>query len=296
MGETLVGPTIIVHGTDEQRAYFLPRIVDGSDRYCQGFSEPGSGSDLASLRTRGVVDGDEIVVTGQKVWTSVYWDANMVFCLCRTDPDSPRHQGISYVLIPVRRPDGSANGVEFRRIREITGEFRFAETFLDEARAPLFNVIGGLNNGWRVSMTTLGNERGGTATTQHLEHRALFWQLVEEARRRGKLSDPLVRQKFAWAYSRVEIMRYSGLRLLSAIVAESDPGPAASTNKMFWSEYQQEVTTWAIELLGPDGTLITEPWFTQFLGSRAHTIWGGTAQIQRSIVAERVLGLPRESK
>jgi len=293
MGETLVGPSIIVHGTEEQQAHFLPRIIDGTDRYCQGFSEPDAGSDLASLTTRGVVDGDEVVIDGQKVWTSWYWDATTVFTLCRTDPDAPKHRGISYVLVPVCRDDGEPNGVEFRPIRQITGDSHFAETFYTGARAPLFNVIGGLHNGWRVSMTTLGNERGGSATTQHVQHEKMFWDLVEAARARGLARDPLTRRRLASFYEHVGIMRFAGLRILSALADDRDPGPAASINKMFWSEHQQRLTAYALEVLGPDGMLAGK-WADLFLVSRSHTIWGGTAQIQRNIVGERVLGLPKE--
>jgi alkylation response protein AidB-like acyl-CoA dehydrogenase len=298
MGETLVGPSIILYGTEEQKAYFLPRIISGQDRYCQGFSEPDAGSDLASLKTRGVVDGDEVVITGQKVWTSWYWDATMLFCLCRTDPDAPKHKGISYVLVPLKREDGSPNGVEFRPLKQLTGQSHFAETFLEEARAPLFNVIGGLNNGWRATMTTLGNERGGNATTQHVQFRKEFWSLVKEARRRGKTDDPLVRQQLAWAYSHVEIMRFQGLRLLSALVESRDPGPGGSLNKMFWSEYQRRLGELAMNIVGPDSVAGDDPkarrWQNTFMSTRSHTIWGGTAEIQRNIVGERVLGLPKE--
>jgi alkylation response protein AidB-like acyl-CoA dehydrogenase len=212
MGEWLVGPSIIVHGTDEQKARFLPRIISGEDRYCQGFSEPDAGSDLAGLKTRGVVDGDEVVITGQKVWTSGAQLANMMFCLCRTDPDAPKHKGISYVLLPMQKEDGSSNGIELRPIKQITGGAHFTETFLTEARAPLDNVIGGLHNGWRVTMTTLGNERGGNATTQHVRFQKEFWDLVDEARKRGRTDEPVLRQELAWAYSHVEIMRIAGLR------------------------------------------------------------------------------------
>lgn len=299
MGETLVGPSIILHGTDEQKAFFLPRIIDGTDRYCQGFSEPDAGSDLASLQTRGVVDGDEVVVNGQKVWTSWYWDATFLFCLCRTDPDAPKHEGISYVLIPIRRDDGSPNGVEFRPLKMITGHEHFAETFLDDARAPLRNVIGGLNRGWGVTKTTLGNERGGGATTQHVQFEQEFWALVDALRGIGRTGDPLLRQHLAWAYSHVEIMRFQGLRLLSALAHERDPGPGSSLHKMFWSEYQRRLGEIAVNTLGAPTMVVDtgyalDDWQTLFLGSRSHTIWGGTAEIQRNIVAERVLGLPRE--
>src|SRR5690606_10820437 len=237
MGESLVGPSIIVHGTDEQKAHFLPRIIDGTDRYCQGFSEPDAGSDLAGLQTRGIVDGDEVVITGQKVWTSGAQRANMMFCLCRTDPDAPKHRGISYVLTPMKADDGTSNGFELRPIKQITGNSGFTETFITEARAPLFNVIGGLHNGWRVTMTTLGNERGGSATTQHVRFQNQFWRAVEEARRLGRNTDPITRQKLAWAFTHVEIMRYNGLKTLSEVVARKEPGPQSSLNKMFWSEY-----------------------------------------------------------
>ncbi|MDD9368674.1 MAG: acyl-CoA dehydrogenase family protein [Acidimicrobiales bacterium] len=305
MGEWLVGPSIIVHGTDEQKARFLPRIISGKDRYCQGFSEPDAGSDLASLTTRGVVDGDEVVITGQKVWTSGAQTANMMFCLCRTDPDAPKHQGISYVLVPMKTPTGESNGVELRPLRQITGGSGFTESFLTEARAPLFNVIGGLHNGWRVTMTTLGNERGGNATTQHVRYQRQFWRLVDEARALGRADDPLVRQDLARAYTHTEIMRYAGLRTLSEVVARKEPGPGASVNKMFWSEYARDVGAWGMNLRGAhamirpgadgdgDGYAL-DRWQADFLGSRSGTIWGGTAQVQRNIVGERVLGLPKE--
>jgi alkylation response protein AidB-like acyl-CoA dehydrogenase len=299
MGETLVGPSIIVHGTDEQKERLLPRIIDGTDRYCQGFSEPDAGSDLASLTTRGVVDGDEVVIDGQKVWTSWYTDATHVFTLCRTDPTAPKHQGLSYVLVPVRRPDGSANGVEFRPIRQLTGEQHFAETWFTGARAPLDNVIGGLGHGWRVSLTTLGNERGASAVTRHLEHERMLWSLVDEAICHERATDTVTRQALARLYCSVAILRFQAQRTLASITEDRDPGPSVSIGKMFWSEHQQRVTEQAMHVLGAYGMLAADAdgddtWPRQFLASRSHTIWGGTAEIQRNIVAERVLGLPKE--
>jgi alkylation response protein AidB-like acyl-CoA dehydrogenase len=303
MGETLVGPSVITHGSDEQRAWFLPRILDGTDRYCQGFSEPGAGSDLAGLSTRGVADGDEVVVTGQKVWTSWYWDATMLFCLCRTDPEAPRHRGISYVLLPVTGPGGGANGIEFRPIRQLTGQSHFAETFLDGARAPMFNVIGGINNGWRVAMTTLGNERGGRAATRHAMFEEQFWKVVAEARRLDRAGDPLVRQFLAAAWTQVEIMRIQAAELLSAMITGQDPGrsAAASLHKVMWSEYQQRLAEQVMDLLGPASVIVgpgyeLDEWQQTFLTSRSDTIWGGTAEIQRNIIGERLLGLPREPR
>jgi alkylation response protein AidB-like acyl-CoA dehydrogenase len=296
MGESLVGPSVIVHGTEEQKARFLPRIVAGEDRYCQGFSEPNSGSDLASLQCRGVVEGDELVVTGQKVWTSGADAANVIFCLCRTDPDAPKHRGISYALVPME-----GNGVTIRPLKQMSGASGFFEVFLDGARAPLFNVIGGLNNGWRVAMTTLGNERGGSATTQHLRFEREFWALVAAARERGRDRDPLVRQQLAWAYSHVEIMRYQGLRTLAGLAAKREPGPEASINKLFWSEYHRRLGEIAMDVLGPESLVrpegdgyATNRWQAAFLGSRAGTIYAGSSEIQRNIVGERALGLPRE--
>jgi hypothetical protein len=303
MGEWLVGPSIIVWGTDEQKAHFLPRIIEGKDRYCQGFSEPDAGSDLASLKTRAIVDGDEVVITGQKVWTSGALLANMMFCLCRTDPDAPKHRGISYVLTPMKRENGESNGFDLRPIKQLTGSSYFTETFINEARAPLFNVIGGLNNGWRVTMTTLGNERGGNATTQHVQYTRQFWAAVELARELGLDTDPLVRQQLAWAYTHCEIMRFQGLRLLAEVIAKKEPGPASALNKMFWSEYAQRfaenITNWrgmASTVLPSDGTgdYPLDKWQQSFLSTRSVTIWGGTAQVQRNIVSERVLGMPKE--
>ncbi len=301
MGESLVGPSIIVHGSDEQKAYFLPRIVNGTDRYCQGFSEPDHGSDLGGVETRAEVDGDEIVVTGQKVWTSGAHLANTIFVLCRTDPDVPKHRGLSYVLVPMRREDGSSNGIDLQPLRQMSGASGFCQEFIDGARAPLFNVIGGLNNGWRVAMTTLGNERGGSATTQHLRYEKEFWDLVDTARKQAASDDPLVRQDLAWAYTHVELMRYSGLRLLATLAAKREPGPEASVNKLFWSEYHKRFGNVAINLVGAQGMIRpegagyrTDRWQQAFLGSRAGTIFSGTSEIQKNIIGERALGLPKE--
>lgn len=303
MGEWLVGPSIIVWGSEEQKKKFLPRIIDGTDRYCQGFSEPDAGSDLAALKTRGVIDGDEVVITGQKVWTSGATEANMMFCLCRTDPDAPKHAGISYVLLPMFKEDNSSNGIELRPIKQPHGASHFTETFLTESRAPVANIIGGMNNGWRVTMTTLGNERGGHATTQHVEYTKQFWEAVEMLKENGKSQDPVTRQQLAWAYSHVEIMRFQGLKLLSEVLARKEPGPAASINKMFWSEYAQKFTNHMMNARGAEamlieddsnGTYVADRWTSMFFQHRSSTIWGGTAQVQRNIVGERVLGLPKE--
>jgi alkylation response protein AidB-like acyl-CoA dehydrogenase len=298
MGESLVGPSVIVHGTPEQRARFLPRIISGTDVYCQGFSEPGHGSDLAGVQTRGVVDGEEIVITGQKVWTSGAGRATMMFLLCRTDPAAEKHAGLSYVLIPFTGP-----GVEYRPIRQMSGASEFCEDFLDGVRARLFNVIGGLNNGWRVAMTTLGHERGGQATTAHLGYEREFWELVDTARKYGKTADPLVRQQLAAAYTSVQLMRFGGLCTLADVAQGRPPGPEASVAKLFWSEYHKRLGELAISIVGADALLRpdgdgypTTTWQNVFLSSRAGTIYSGTSEIQRNIIGERGLGLPKEPK
>jgi alkylation response protein AidB-like acyl-CoA dehydrogenase len=298
MGEGLVGPSVIVHGTPEQQAAFLPRIVSGEDVYCQGFSEPGNGSDLAGVQTKGVIDGDEIVITGQKVWTSGAARATRMFLLCRTDPAAPKHAGLSYVLIDFTDP-----GVTYRPIRQMSGAAEFAEDFIDGVRAPLFNVIGGLNNGWRVAMTTLGHERGGRATVQHLAFEREYWELVEAARKRGKTADPLVRQELARAYTSVQLMRFSGLRTLAQVAQGRPPGPEASVAKLAWSEYHKRLGEVAMAIEGPDALLRppgdgypTSRWQNVFLASRAGTIYSGTSEIQRGIIGDRALGLPKEPR
>jgi alkylation response protein AidB-like acyl-CoA dehydrogenase len=298
MGETLVGPAVIAHGTPAQREHFLPRIVSGEDIYCQGFSEPDHGSDLAGVQTRGAVDGDEIVITGHKVWTSGAARATMMFALCRTDPRAEKHQGLSYVLIPFTGPQ-----VQYRPIRQLSGAAEFCEDFLDGVRVPLFNVIGGLNNGWRVAMTTLGHERGGYVTLQYLRFEREFWELVETARKHGRIADPLVRQQLARAYTGVQLMRFNGLRTLARAAAGQPPGPEASISKLFWSEYHKRLGEIAMGIIGADGLLRpegagypTSPWQGVYLSSRAGTIYSGTSEIQRTIIGERALGLPKEPR
>ncbi len=298
MGESLVGPSIIVHGSPEQQQHFLPRIITGEDTYCQGFSEPDHGSDLAGVQTKAEVDGDEIVVTGTKVWTSGAARANMMFALCRSDPAAPKHAGLSYVLFPFKAPE-----VTYQPIKQISGAAEFCQDFIDHVRVPVFNVIGGLNNGWKVAMTTLGHERGGAVTVQHLGFEREFWELVETARKRNRNSDPLVRQDLAKAYTGVQIMRFNGLRALAAAAEGRPPGPEASIAKLVWSEYHKWLGEVAMDIVGTDGLVRpdgpgypTSEWQNVFLSSRAGTIYSGTSEIQRNIVSERALGLPKEPR
>ena len=296
MGESLVGPSVIVHGTDEQRERLLARIIEDRDVYCQGFSEPDHGSDLAGVETRGEVVGDELVVTGRKAWTMRADRASAIFALCRTDPDAPRYRNLSCVLLPMRD-----NGIEIRPLRQLSGDAGFFEVILDGAKAPLSDVIGGLGNGWRVAMTTLGYERGGRAPVAHLGYEWELWELVETARRYGRDRDPLVRQQLAWAYAQVQIMRIQGMRRLAELAAGREPGPEASLTKLFRSEYHRRFGEIAVDITGADALVrpegdgyATGRWQGVFLSSRAGTIVSGTSEIQRNIIAERALGLPGE--
>jgi len=297
LAERIAGPAILIHGTPEQKAYFLPRIVTATDVYCQGYSEPDHGSDLAAIETKGVVDGDEVVISGHKIWTSGAKRANMIFILCRTDPSAPRHRGISYVLAPFS-PD---NGIELSPVMQLNGSSQFCEEFFEGTRAPLFNVIGGLNNGWRPAMSTLAFERGGKATILHLGFEIQFWDLVRDVQARGLNADPLVRQQLAWAYTRISVMRYAGLRLTAQIAAGKEPGPEASIAKVFRSEYHRRFGEIALDLMGANGLIRPEGegyslsyWQDVFLSSRAATLMSGTSEIQRNIIGERALGLPKE--
>ena len=315
-GDTLVGPTILQWGTEEQKSRFIPGILRGETRWCQGFSEPDAGSDLASLKTTAVLDGDEWVVNGQKIWTTQGFDADYVFLLCRTDPAAPLHKGISYLLVPMHQP-----GVEVRPIRQIDGGDEFCEVFFTDARCPEDNVVGGVHGGWKVAMTTLGFERGVSATTGYRRFERELDEIIALARANGCSADPVVRQRLARAWSVVQIMRVNGLRSLSSVLSgRRDPGVSAlgATNKVFWSEYHAEVMKLAMDVLGMGGDVLTGAGLEQtvpgysrrvppddypatglqssFFFSRSETIWGGTAEIQRNIVGERVLGLPKEPR
>jgi alkylation response protein AidB-like acyl-CoA dehydrogenase len=312
-GELLVGPTILHLGTDAQRDRYLLPIARGEEVWCQGFSEPDSGSDLASLQTTAMVEGDELVIHGHKIWTSNSQDAQMMFLLARTDPTTPGHRGISYLLLDMEQP-----GVEVRSIAQPDGTAGFAEVFLDGARCPLTNVVGELHGGWRVAMSTLGFERGTSATSSWYRYAADLQEIIEIARRRGIADDRVLRQRMAHAWSIIQIMRIQGLQVLTAVVhPRTEPavrGIEAAT-KMLWTEFQQELTELAIDVLGVEATVLVDDGRppigvglghratmhhyplgalqSAFLFARAATIFGGTSEVQRNIVGERILGLPR---
>jgi alkylation response protein AidB-like acyl-CoA dehydrogenase len=305
----MVGNTLLRWGTEAQKRRFLPRILSGEDVWCQGYSEPGAGSDLAGLSTRAVLDGDRWVVTGQKIWTSRAREANWMFLLARTDPAASRHGGITFLLVPLDQP-----GVDIRPITMLSGETEFNEVFLDGATTPADHVVGEVNGGWAVAMTLLGHERGEEAATNPILFRAELDRLVALARERGLNSDPVVRQRLARAHIRCEIMRFLGYRILTGVLSGSGTvGPEASISKLYWSEYHRSVTELALDLLGADGTVLdgrgpirsyrtddpgapntSGSWIGAFYNATAGTIYAGTSEIQRNIVAEAILGLPRD--
>lgn len=309
-GLKMLGNTLLRWGLEEQKARYLPRLISGEYRYCQGFSEPDAGSDLAAVRTRADLDGDRWVINGQKTWTSGATESTGIFLLARTDPHAWRHRGLSFLLVPLDQP-----GVQVRPIRHMSGGEEFCEVFFTDAYTAAHEVVGGVGNGWAVAMTLLAFERGEEAATNPILFRAEFDRLVALARATGKLSDPVVRQRLARCYARVEVMRYLGYRILTDVLEARDVSAAASVSKLYWSEYHRSLTGLALDIEGlagmiPQGrgssraTRADEPganpfstnsWWQVSLNARAGTIYAGTSEIQRNIIAEQLLKLPRES-
>ncbi|MFJ5304704.1 acyl-CoA dehydrogenase family protein [Streptomyces sp. NPDC088350] len=309
-GVKMLANTLLRWGTDEQRSRFLPRILSGEDTWCQGYSEPDAGSDLASLTTRAVRDGDEWVIDGQKVWTSGAHHSDWIFVLARTDRTAPKHRGISFLLVPLDQP-----GVEVRPFRMMSGQLHFNEVFFNGARTRADLVVGGVDNGWTVAQSLLGVERGEEAATNPILFRAEVERLVDLARLYGKDQDPVIRQRIAWCWSKVEIMRYLGYRILTGWLKGAEPGPESSIAKLYWSEYHTKVTDLAMDIMGlhaqvpvgrpplrtyrtddPGAANSSASWSTTYLIARSGTIYAGTSQVQRNILAEKVLGLPREPR
>jgi alkylation response protein AidB-like acyl-CoA dehydrogenase len=294
LGLAMGGPTVIAHGSEEQRQRYLPPILSADEIWCQGFSEPESGSDLASLKTRAVRDGDQWVVTGQKVWTTFAQHAKWCMLVARTDPEAPKHMGLTYFLM-----DMEQDAVQVRPLRQITGEAEFNELFIEEARIPNENIVGGEGNGWAVAITTLMHERATLAFSLQVGVQIALRELLEKARSaRGgdgacATDDPVIRQRLAQLLIEAEVLRLNAYRGLSATMRTGVPGPEGSLGKWHWSEINQSLTELAMDVEGPRAMLADDTWTYRFLRARANSIEGGTTEILKNIVAERVLGLPR---
>ncbi|ONI71294.1 acyl-CoA dehydrogenase [Actinosynnema sp. ALI-1.44] len=291
IGEELLGPTLIAFGTQAQQARFLPGIRAVEELWCQGYSEPGAGSDLASVSTTATLDGDEWVVTGQKVWTSLAHEADWCFVLARTEPGSRRREGLSYLLVPMRQP-----GVEVRPIRQLTGTSEFNEVFFDKARTARDMVVGEVGDGWRVAMATLAFERGVATLGQQVGFRRELAALIDLAKRTGAIDDPVIAHRLARSRVGLDVMRAHALRTLS----RADPGYEASVSKLVWARWHRDLGELAMQVRG-QASIVAEngdldEWQRLFLFSRADTIYGGSDEIQRTIIAERVLGLPKEPR
>jgi len=307
-GIGMLGNTLLRYGTEEQKQHFLPRALSGEHRWCQGYSEPNAGSDLANVGTRAYLDGDEWVVNGQKIWTSAGRSANWIFVLARTDTDAPKHRGITFLLVPMDQP-----GVEVRPIRMMSGPSEFNETFFSDARAPADHVVGRVNDGWRVAMTLLGFERGRDAATGPIGFQGEIDRLFDLARLRGATNDPALRLELVKAWERVQVMRFMGYQRLTGFMKGEDPGPRGAVDKLFWSDHHRDVTELAMDIQGHEGLVLegrapstafrhddmgapnsSASWGGIFLNARAGTIYAGTNQIQRNIIGEMLLGLPKE--
>ena len=301
LGIIIAGPTITVHGTDDQKRRYLPKILNAEEIWCQGFSEPNSGSDLASLTTRATLDGDEFVVNGQKIWNSFGHLAQQCLLLVRTDANVPKHRGISALIVDMQSP-----GITVKPLRQMTGDAEFNEVFFDNMRVPRANLLGEMNDGWNVAITILMFERLNTASLLETQTKIALDELIETARRtlrngRPATEDPFMRQKLAQIYIDVEILRLSTYRSITRLQRGQRPGPEGSIDKLFWSETAQRLFAVAMEILGPYGQLVkgskwaidSGRWPYQFLRARADTIAGGTSEIMRNIIGERVLGLPK---
>jgi alkylation response protein AidB-like acyl-CoA dehydrogenase len=296
-GVSMLGPTLMKHGTPAQQTRFLSKILSAEELWCQGFSEPNAGSDLANLQTRAVRDGDHFVVNGQKVWTSMGHVADWCFVLVRTDPDAPKHKGLSFLLMDMRSP-----GVTIRPLRQITGEAEFNEMFLDNVRIPAENLVGKLNEGWGVALTTLAYERDVLTFIRHISLRNALHRLLTLVRDRDRAADPVVRQKVASLWIGEQALQLGAYRSLTRILKGGHPGPEGSTSKLFWSHLDQELALVGTEVIGPYSQIAHgSPWapddgqweFYELL-ARGSGIRAGTTEILRNILGERVLGLPKD--
>ena len=289
-GEELLGPTLIAFGTPEQQQRFLPRILDVTELWCQGYSEPGAGSDLANVSTSAVLDGDAWVINGQKVWTSLAHWAHWCFVVARTEKGSKRHAGLSYLLVPLDQP-----GVEVRPIVQLTGDSEFNEVFFDDARTDADLVVGAPGNGWRVAMGTLTFERGVSTLGQQIIYARELNGVAELAKRTGAADDPLIRERLTRSWAGLRAMRSYALATMDV----EQPGQD-NVSKLLWANWHRELGEIAMDVRGKAGLVLDggdfDEWQRLYLFTRADTIYGGSNEIQRNIIAERVLGLPREAR
>ena len=288
LGLLLAGPTIMAWGTQEQKDRYLAPILTGEEIWCQGFSEPDAGSDLAGLKTRAVKNGDTWTVSGQKVWTSGAQYSKWCMLVARTDTEAPKHKGLSYFLMDMEQEE-----VEVRPLRQITGEPEFNELFIDGAKIPDENLLGGEGNGWKVALTTLMNERAGLAFFLQVRLRQMLDQLIEIAAADGSLDDPVIADKLGELHLKAEVLRLTAYRGLTAVEKYGQPGPEGSLTKWMWSETNQQLTQFAADLLGPRALQANDRWAYELLRARGNSIEGGTTEVLKNIVAERVLGLPK---
>jgi alkylation response protein AidB-like acyl-CoA dehydrogenase len=301
LGLSLLGPTLIAYGTEDQKQRFLAHILSADEIWCQGYSEPNAGSDLAALRTEAVLDGDHFIVNGQKTWTSFGHYADWCFGVVRTDPDAAKHKGLSYMLIDMRSP-----GVTVRPLKQMTGESEFNEVFFQNVRVPAENVVGKVNGGWEIAIATLMFERGTLGASLQITFKRQIERLIELSHRinhngRPASEDSSIRQKLAQIYTEIEIFRLNQMRTLTRMARTGVPGPEGSIQKIFWSEMNQRMQQVAMEILGPFGQLTKESeyavdhgqWAHAYLRSRGNTIEAGTSEIQRNIIGHFVLGLPK---
>lgn len=296
IGLSLVGPTIMTVGTEAQKKRYLPGMLSGDEIWCQGFSEPNAGSDLASLETKAVLDGDHFVINGQKIWTSYAHIANFCMLVVRTDTAAPKHKGITCLLVDMKAP-----GISVRPLKMMSGDSAFNEMFFSNARVPVDCILGKVNEGWNVAITALSNERANLGIGLYVAFKRNLDALVEQARnlqRHGKpvIEDPVIRQKLAQAFVELEVFRLNTTRALSNLAKRGVPGPEGSIQKLYWSELNQRNAQIAMEVLGPYAQLAdfdAGRWVYNYLRCRGNTIEAGTSEVQRNIIAQRVLGLPR---
>jgi alkylation response protein AidB-like acyl-CoA dehydrogenase len=288
LGLAMGGPVVIAHGTDEQKQRYLEPILSAEEIWCQGFSEPEAGSDLASLKTKAVRSNGEWVVTGQKVWTTFAHEAKWCMLVARTDQDAPKHKGLTYFLM-----DMDQEGVQVRPLHQITGEAEFNEIFMEEARIPDENIVGGEGNGWTVAITTLMHERVGIGLGSAVQLKIALGELMDVIRERGLDEDPVIRQRVAQIYIEAETIRLNASRGLTRTMKTGAPGPEGSLTKWQWSDANQALTELAMDVRGEEAPIVDDRWSYRFLRARANSIEGGTTEILKNIVAERVLGLPK---